>query len=498
MPRAGGVLVQPMPTDPPSLDVRQTTTFAAVWPLAPAFNQIIQFDPDKPNNAPSELIPDLAEKWEQPDPTTIVFTVRKGVKFHDGGDFTAEDVKVNVDWLRRPPQGKVHPRQNALATVENVEVVDPTTVRMTLSRPTPSLLSNLASHYFAIGQGKDIVQNGEISPRLIGTGPFKLKQYQRANMFELEKNPAYHIAGRPYLDGLRFFIIPDLNTRITNLIGGQYQFMWDVQLRISDQERIKAEAGDKFDLPVVPGTNRDQVFMNARRKPYDDVRVRQAISLALDRDAAIKVIREGAGRRGGYMMPTGAWALPEAEIRRYEGYDKPDIQKARQLLAAAGVQTPLEATGTTRTDYKDTAEFLKDQLAKIGINLRLTLADTPTAQPVVQRGDFDITNWGFAINVDDPDTTFSEMSTSKAVRNWSGVFDPQVDALYERQSQTMNFEERKKIVNDLEKQALSVYQIAALYFIDLPYAQAKAMRNFTIHSSIFTNRRLESVWLRQG
>jgi peptide/nickel transport system substrate-binding protein len=494
-PVTGGVISQSLPTDPPSLDLHTVTTYTGVWPSAPAMNQLIQFDPLKAGDTPQDITPDLAEKWEQPDPTTVLFTLKKGVKFHDGSDFTAEDVKVQLDWLKKPPQGKTSPRAGAQATVDSIEMADPSTVRIKLTRPTPSYLMNLASHYFAIGQAKDIVANGEIGPKLIGTGPFKLKSYQRSNLLELEKNPNYHVQGRPYLDGLRFYVIPDVTTRITNFLGGQYQLIYG-NIERSDQQRMRDELGDKVVTPEVPSYTRDTVFMNARRRPYDDIRVRQAIGLALDRDAGIQVVKQGGAYRGAYMSPKGIWALPEADLRKYDGYDKPNIEKAKQLLAAAGVSTPLDASATTRTDFQPMAEFVKDQLSKIGINVKLTLADTATAQPVLQRGDFDIGPWTISINIDDPDATFSEISTSTAVRNWSAVKDPQVDALFDKQSQTMDVNERKKVVNDLERQALSQYQVAVLYFYNLNFGRYKSVRNFVEHESLYTNRRMESVWFK--
>jgi len=494
-PRPGGIISQPMATDPPSLDIHQVTTYTGVWPINGAFNQLVQFNPEKPGDTQQDIIPDLAERWEQPDATTLVFSLKKGVKFHDGSEFGTEDVKTQLDWIKKPPQGKTSPRAGTQATVESIEVADPSTVRIKFSRPTPSYLMNVASHYFAIGQKKDIVDNGEVSPKLIGTGPFKLKSYQRSNVLELEKNPAYHVPGRPYLDGVKSFILPDLNTRLTNFLAGQYQLIYG-EIRPDDQKRMREELGNKVETPSVNSYTRDYVFMNARRKPYDDIRVRQAISLALDRDAAIQVVWQGAAQRGAYMAPKGAWALPDGDLRKYEGYDKPNIEKAKQLLQQAGVQTPLEASATTRTDFKDMAEFIKDQLSKIGIIVKLTLADTATAQPVLQRGDFDIGPWTVSINIDDPDAVFSEVSTSNAVRNWSQVKDPQIDALFEKQSQILDQNERKKVVQDLERQALSQYQVACLYFYNLNFGRYKTVNNFVEHESLYTNRRFENVWLK--
>jgi ABC-type transport system substrate-binding protein len=408
-------------------------------------------------------------------------------------------VKATLDWLKKPfKPDRPSPRSGTQVTVDSIELPDPNTVKVKFSRPTPSYLMNLATAYFAMGQAKDLQDNGEIGAnnKLIGTGPFKLKTYERSNIVEVEKNPNYHVQGQPYLDGVKSFILPDYTTRLTNLIAGQYHVFIAVEFVKSDQDRVKQEAGGKLDTFSLPGFTREPVFMNATRKPYNDIRVRQAISLAIDRDAAISVVKQGQARRGAYMAPQGVWAIPETELRTYDGYDKPDLQKAKQLLEAAGVTTPLEASATTRTDFQTFAEFVKDQLAKIGINLKLTLADTATAQPVLIRGDFDIGPWTVSINVDDPDATFSEVAISKAARNWSRVYDDQIDQLYDKQSVAFDFNERKKLVQDLERRALSQYQIAVLYFQANNHAMAKSVRNYVIHQSLYSNRRMESAWLK--
>lgn len=494
-PKYGGILNQRLPNDPDRMDAHQSTTYVTVWPFAaPIFNQLVQFDPDKPGDKFEDITADLATKWEQPDGQTVRFTLKPGVKFHDGGILTSEDVKAQLEWIITPPQGKVSPRRQALAAIDKIETPDATTVLIKLKRPNPSLLMNLASHYFGIGSAKDLKENGEIGPKLIGTGPFKLKAYERGNFIELAKNPEYHMQGRPYLDGMKFFMVRDYTSALTNLIGGQYHLFYESVFTPSDQERVKKESGGKFEAEAVPSTLRSPVFMNARRKPYDDVRVRQAISLAIDRDAAIKVVKEGFGRRGGYMQPGGAWAISEADLKKFDGYDKPDLTKAKQLLQAAGV-TSLKAAMPTRTDFKPFAELIKDQLAKIGIDVTIDLSDTATAQPKLQNGDFDVSAWLIGLNVDDPDATFAEVSTSNAVRNWSAVKDPKIDELYDKQSVITDTAERKKAVQELEKLALEKFQIVTAFFDDLPFARAKTVRNFKFHSSLYTSRRMESVWL---
>ncbi|MGD9893445.1 MAG: ABC transporter substrate-binding protein, partial [Dehalococcoidia bacterium] len=345
----GGILSQRITMDP-QMDPHQATTATSVWPAAPCFNQLVQFDPSQPAAGPEEILPDLAERWEQPDPTTLIFALKPGVTFHDGAAFSSQDPRVQLEWMLNPPDGKASPRRGALLAIDAIETPDPSTLRIRLKQPAPSLLMNLASHFFAIGQARDILTHGEVSDRLIGTGPFKLREYLRSSVIELEKNGAYHVPGRPYLDGLRFYIAGDYAAALANFIDGQYQIFYDSGFTVADQERVRLATGDKVEPVLVPSTLRDPVFMNRRHKPYDDPRVRQAISLALDRDAAIKVIKEGAGRRGGYMAPNGVWAISEGDLKRYEGYDKPNIEKARQLLQQAGVLTPFDASLVTRSD----------------------------------------------------------------------------------------------------------------------------------------------------
>lgn len=497
VPRRGGILSQRLPADPPSLDLHQVTTYTGVWPVAPCFNQLVQFDPMRPEDRAIDIVSDLAARWEQPDPLTLSFTLKDGVAFHDGAGFSAEDVRAQLDWIRRPPPGKTSPRQAALAAIDAVTPLGPASVQIKLKRPAPSLLLNLAGHYFAIGQARDLEANGEIGARLNGTGPFRLKTYQRATLIELERNPTYHVPARPFLDGLRFFILPDLPAALDNFAGGQYQLFYDLAFRASDRARLRLDGGAEVEVEEAPGTLRDPVFTNARRKPFDDLRVRQAIGLAIDRDAAILRLKEGSARRGGYMMPTGAWAIPQEELRRYDGYDAPDPERARALLRAAGVETPLAVSCPTRVDFKEFAEFIRDALARIGIILRLELAETAAAQPLLQRGDFDISPWLIAINVDDPDATFSEIATSSAVRNWSAVKDARIDELFEKQSQTMDFGERRRLVQELERQALSLHQIAVVFFENLTFARDRRVRNFAFHTSLYTNRRMEDVWLAE-
>lgn len=491
-PKTGGTLRFRIPTDPPSLDIHQVSTYVGVFPEAPAYNQLIQFDPD--DSTQTRLIPDLATSLpEQPDETTYVFTLEKGVTFHDGRPFTSEDVKATLEWIKNPPEGKPSPRANVLAAVSSIETPDDGTVTLKLSRPNPSILANLATHYFAIGPKHVLEANGDLGKDLIGTGPFKLAGYQSGVSLRLERNRNYFRKDRPHLDGVEAFIIRDENTALANFRAGQLQMLSPIDaVQVPD---LKEELEGRAQIISVPSYTRIVLFPNAQRSLFRDKRARQALSMAIDRQAGIDVALSGSGQVGTYMHPDGQWALP-AEVRNsIPGYGKADVQGARRLLSEAGISFPQQIRVLTRNDFEDTAVSVKDQLAQVGFDAQLDLRDSAAAYDAAYRGDFDLIVWHLSIAIDDPDAVFGEYAISDAPRNWSQVRVPAADELYLKQSQTLNVEERRALVNELEKTLLAEFQSIQLFYRISPNGVWNSVQNYTFHPSLYTNRRFEHVWL---
>jgi len=495
-PQKGGVLAHWSLTDPQSLDIHSVTSYVSVWPESPCYNQLLQYDPNDPDK---KIIPDLADSYEVAgDGKSIVFKLHSGVKFHDGSAFTSEDVKATIDWIGNPPPKKISTRQGAVDAVDHVETPDPLTAKVILKRPNPSLILNLATDFMAIGSQADLAK-GDLGTQMNGTGPFKLKSYTRGVGTELERNPSYWVKDRPYLDGLKFSIVPEDSTAFTNFVAGKFHRYYPVQPE--NMPRVEKETGGKAKATSLLSPTRDVLYFNGTRKPFNDPRVRQAVSLAIDRQASVQVVRAGLAAAGGYMQPGGQWAISADQLKKVPGYDKPDIAEAKKLLAAAGVTEPLNGVLLTRTDlaYQATATFVQGSLQKaLGWNFKIDSKDSASWLVAGDATQFDLEAGPVGIELDDPDSVFSLLATTKAARNWSKIYDTEGDALFEKQSQTLDTAQRKQIVQQMELKFLNNFPTLTVFFGNLNHGIWNQVQNYKLASSLYTNQRLEDVWLSNG
>src|SRR5574337_595686 len=212
-PKSGGVLNLMLREDlPQGFSIHETGTISTVWPAMPCLNNLVLFDPLKKNESLDTIIGELAEKWSwQDNYRNLVFFLRKNVKWHDGQPFTARDVKYTFDVVREardaPAKLRVNPRKDWYANVEAIDATEPHTVVFRLKRPQPGFLTLLASAQSPVFPAH--VPIAEQRTKCVGTGPFKLKEWRRNEFLEYVRNPDYFVAGRPYLDGLRYLIITD-------------------------------------------------------------------------------------------------------------------------------------------------------------------------------------------------------------------------------------------------------------------------------------------------
>ena len=215
-PTRGGVLNATLEESPPSFSIHEEATLATVWAIMPCYNNLTLFDPFQKQENLNTIIGELAEKWEWQDGgKALVFTLRRGVKWHDGQPFSGKDVKYTFDVVREAPGApaklRVNPRKLWYENVAGIETPDPETVIFRLKRPQPSLLLMLASGYSPVYPAH--VPPAELRTKCMGTGPFKLKEYRPGESVELVRNTDYFIRGRPYLDGIRYVIIQERGTR---------------------------------------------------------------------------------------------------------------------------------------------------------------------------------------------------------------------------------------------------------------------------------------------
>jgi peptide/nickel transport system substrate-binding protein len=501
-PRRGGVLLAVIGADPPSLDPHQESTFANIELVAPLYSTLLQLDP---YHYP-KIIGDLATEWKiAPDGLTYTFKIRQGVRFHDGSPLTATDVKATYDKIVFPPPGVASIRKNAYTAVERVEAPDPSTVVFKLKFPSASLLSNLASPWNVILPKKYLDKDPNyFKTNVVGSGPFKFKNYTRGSTFEGERNPDYFIKDRPYLDGYKFFISPETSVRAAAIRSGRAYIEFR-DLPNAEVESIKKQLGDKIVVQETPMTGQWGLAINNTAKPFNDVRVRKAISLGIDRYTMGRVLYPLTGLKyvGGLMRPGSEWGMPEAELQKLPGFGK-DIEKnraeARRLLAEAGYPNGLKVVLKNRNvklPYQDFAVFLIQEWRKIGIEAEHRPLETAAWFNDGQTtGNFELMVAPTVEFMDDPDQFLGRYATG-STQNWGRFSDPRIDDLFSRQARALDTQERKKLINEMEKIVLeNAYFTTGLWWTRNLVQWAK-VKNYVAPPNHYTNQKLQDVWLAE-
>ena len=440
-PRRGGVLLAAIAADAPSLDAHQEVTFATIELVAPIYSTLLQIDP---YNYP-KIIGDLATEWKiAPDGLIYTFKIHQGVKFHDGSSLTAADIKATYDKIIFPPEGVRSVRKNSYTAVQSVEAPDQSTVVFKLKFPSASLLENLASPWNVIYPKKYLDKDPNyFKANAVGSGPFKFKNHTRGSTFEGVRNPDYFIKDRPYLDGYKFFVSTETSVRAAALRSGR---AW-IEFRTmpgAEVEAIRKTLGDKVVVQDTPATGLFGIAMNGTVKPFSDVRVRKALTLAFDRPTASRVLFPLASLRdiGGLMRPGTEWARSDAELQSFPGFGR-DMDKnraeAKRLLAEAGYPNGFKAVlknRNVRVPYIDFGVFAIQEWRKIGVEAEHRPLETP-AWYVDGRdqGNFELIVAGIFGYNDDPDL-FLERYVTGSTQNWGRFSDPRIDDLFARQART--------------------------------------------------------------
>lgn len=320
------------------------------------------------------IVPGLATDMpERPDDVTYIFHLREGVKFHNGTDFDAEDVLWTFDRL----MGKIEGQQSTQAArfqaaIESVEALDKYTVKFTLKKPWDDFVPMMAADKYMDILSKEAFDELGADYGLkgvVGTGPFKFKEWVKGDHITLVRNDDYW--GNPaYLDEIVFKAIPEESTRLIAFETGEIDLLLDPPLRaiqdLREDPKVQVQMCDSGDEKVF--------YLNTTKPPFDDKNVRQAIFYAIDRQAVMDAIYYGLAPKGQGIFPAWHWAYdPQADFYPY------DPEKAKQMLAEAGFTADnplnLEIVTTEATEYLDTAVLLQDQLAKVGVKATVSYMD---------------------------------------------------------------------------------------------------------------------------
>jgi peptide/nickel transport system substrate-binding protein len=505
-PRYGGELTFMVPSEPPSYDGHREGTFGTVHPLAPLYNTLLRIDPtDRTGTRP---FPDLAESWTiSPDALTYTFRLRQGVRFHDGSPLTSRDVKASYDKIVFPPAGIVSARKGAYQAVEAIEAPDPLTIRFRLKWAEASFLVNLASPFNWIYKADILAKDMRwYETNVMGTGPFKFGEHVKGSHWVARKNPDYWDKGKPYLDGYRIVFISASAAQVAAIRGERAHAQFR-GFTPTERDSLVQALGPKITVQESPWDCLSLVAMNHERKPFDDKRVRRALSLALDRYEASKnlskiaVVREVAG----IQVPGTPWATPPPELEKLAGYGR-DLQKsraeARRLLREAGVPDGFSFTFKNRgipMPYEPVGIWLIDQWRQIGLNVKQEVVEAAAMISVLRRGDFDVASdaqCSFAVEPDIDVQKFQSAGVSD--NNYGRYKDPVLDDLFIKQSRAVDPEERKRHIRAFEKRLLDeeTHYIYTLQWHRIVAYNAK-VRGWTITPSHFLNQQLDGVWLAE-
>ena len=453
--KRGGVLRYGVPNAPAHFDVHQTG--ATILTPGCMYDNLIRHDP---RDSGQTIIPDLAHSWEvAKDGKTYTFFLRKGVKFHDGGDLTAADVQATFQRIISPPQGFNSPRTPLFSTVEAIQVRDPYTIAFTLREPRPKafILGAFASGWNVIVRKKTLEDNNYNLRQVLnypGTGPFRHVKRVDKEVWVMERNLDYWNEGMPYLDGIEFYHFEPFSPPLgAALFSGRIDYA-----RLLDQVSLKKLQT----TPGMAGTGYYQsaiqaVWVNNAKKPFDDQRVRRAMHLTFDRPVLVDVVKDIAPMLvGGFLYPFSDWATPLPQLSERLGYQAETtaaLKEARQLLAAAGHAKGLKGVDFMVRDalsFKTWAPAVQVMLQEIGIETTLR-----TVQPSVwfgeaQRGTFDIT-----INIQqstliDPSDYFHAWYSKDGPQNYSQWHNPAFEALLSQIDRELDDAKRKDLVRQAE------------------------------------------------
>ncbi|WP_262677821.1 ABC transporter substrate-binding protein [Paenibacillus sp. J5C2022] len=459
-PSYGGEVVMVVPQDPDYLDPHMSAASGTLEMMFNVFEGLLK------SNEKGELQPAVASSYDiSEDGLTYTFKLREGVKFHNGNDVTAEDVQYSIERLMGKDTGQ--PLKTAFDNVESVTIIDAHTVELKLKQNDVSFLSFMTNAILPAGYDKH-------NEAPIGTGPFKFVEYSPNQRVVIAKNEDYYVEGVPYLDKVEFRIMPDGESSLLALKAGDV----DIYPRIGD-ERI-AELGDEFRYVDGMQNMVQLMTMNIARKPFDDVKVRQAINYAVDVDSIIELIANGKGTKlGSNMSPVMDKYFQEDLENTYNV----NIEKAKELLKEAGYEDGFTTTISVPSNYKfhvDTAQVIADQLSQVGIKAEIEMVEWAVWLERIYKGrDYDMTIIGLTGKLDPHEVLVRYVSDYKA--NFYNYVNPAYDKLIN--DAKVELDDSKRVELYKEAQKILTQDAVAVYIMDPNFtiAMDKALDGYKLY-----------------
>jgi peptide/nickel transport system substrate-binding protein len=453
---------------------------------------------------------DLAETWQQTSETTYVFKLRKGVRFHakppvNGRELTAEDIRYTFERILTE---KGSANVSMFRSIAKVEALDRYSVKFTLKEPFAWFLDMIANPMAGAIIARECVEKfGDLKKpeAVVGTGPWMLETYVPNVSVTLVRNPGYFVAGLPYIDRVEMLVDEDNGSRMAAFLVGKYDLGWEFPGTINRSDWVQIVEPLKKRRPGLkvaefPSNVVNLIDMRTDKPPFNDVRVRQAVSLALDRKGIIDATLEGVGAVNGPLPAAlSEWALPIAELGEGARYYRHDPAEAKRLLAAAGYPNGLPASvcfatyGSTQ--LVDTMQLLLKDLKSVGIAATLDQKEYGAYQATCRLGKFDSMVFGPLTPFLEPDSFLFGQYYTGEPRNRSHVSDPALDDLLVRQRRVADLKSRREVINQIERH-LAKQQ----YYVQAPsptYVGVwdAALKNYGPNLGYDYGGRLTAAWL---
>jgi len=499
MPKRGGTLEFAVTVEPGSYDCHGNTSFAFLHPVAPHYSTLLKFDAA---NYP-QIVGDLAQSWTvSPDRQIYTFKLRPNVLFHDGSRLTSADVKASYERIVHPPAGVVSSRQVDFGAISGIDTPDPLTVVFHLQWPEAAMLANFASPWNCIYSAAKLAEDPHFpKTHILGTGPFVFVEHVKGQVWRGRRWEKYFERGKPYLDGYNAQFMP-----ISAVMKAYESGKIMAEFRgVSPKQRdeLAESLGDKIAMSETPWLSNLLVVFNTNRKPFDDARVRRALSMAIDRWGAAEKLQGTTFLKyvGGLMRPGASLAMSEAELAALPGFSR-DVAAARgeakRLLEEAGVRdlsVKLLVRDIPIPHYAG-ADLLAASWKELGIPVTQDRRNIWDWQKVVDARDFDVALDFSGDFFDDPTFQLTKyVSHDLSPVNFSGSTDRFLDALYVAQAMTTDQRQRAKMVRDFERHALTeAYTVPLLWWNRIVATSAK-LKGWNVTPSHFLGQDLSEVWI---
>jgi len=504
--KRGGTLRYAVHNAPAHFDVHQSGTVANIGPQSPMYDTLLRRHPKDGQT----IIPDLAWKWDiAPDGKKYTFHLRKGVKFHDGGDFTAEDVRATYERIARPPKGVVIPRTPLFSTVGDIVALDPHKIEFRLTEPRPRafMLGAFASGWNILVRKKTLDEHGGNLRQVMnypGTGPFRHVSRKDKEIWIMERNPDYWNKGLPYIDRLEVYHMfpfsPELGSAFLSGKIDYARLMDPVSWRKAKE--MPGATAANFNQSVIQA-----FWTNMNKKPLADPRVRRAIHLAMDRHALVEVVKDTAPMQvGGFVYPFHEFSTPRAELEKRLGYQAdvtPAVQEARRLMREAGYGQGIKGLDFVVRDiatFKLWAVAIQAMLKEhINVETNLRVVQTSVWFDEAAAGNFDLAISAIVSTLMDPSDYFSAWYGKDGPQNYSRWTNPAFHDLANQIERELDDVKRKALVRkaeDILEQDPPLIPVAYEQIYDAWYNKVRG-QNPSTYFGIYDVVRWDTVWIAQ-